>query len=142
MNAFSIILILVGYMGLLFLIAFYAERRAARGRSLVNISKGLMIEGLTNPEIAARLTVSRSTAKAHVSHILSKLGASTRMEAISLALQHKLVIDEKEKLMRENVKNKGDKNVFIFVFDTLSAEHMSLYGYQICLLEVLVQYSS
>jgi NarL family two-component system response regulator LiaR len=51
----------------------------------------LMIEGLTNPEIAARLTVSRSTAKAHVSHILSKLGASTRMEAISLALQHKLV---------------------------------------------------
>jgi NarL family two-component system response regulator LiaR len=51
----------------------------------------LMIEGLTNPEIAARLTVSRSTAKAHVSNILSKLDASTRMEAISLALQHKLL---------------------------------------------------
>jgi NarL family two-component system response regulator LiaR len=51
----------------------------------------LLVEGLTNPEIADRLTVSRSTAKAHVSNILSKLGASTRMEAISLALQHKLV---------------------------------------------------
>ena len=52
---------------------------------------GLMVEGLTNPEIAERLVVSRSTAKAHVSNILSKLGASNRAEAISLALQHKLV---------------------------------------------------
>ena len=51
----------------------------------------LMVEGLHNPEIAERLTVSRATAKAHVSSILSKLGAATRMEAISLALQHKLV---------------------------------------------------
>jgi DNA-binding NarL/FixJ family response regulator len=50
-----------------------------------------MVEGLHNPEIAARLTVSHSTAKAHVSNILAKLGASSRMEAISLALQHKLV---------------------------------------------------
>jgi NarL family two-component system response regulator LiaR len=51
----------------------------------------LMVEGLTNPGIAERLTVSRSTAKAHVSNILSKLGASNRAEAISLALQHRLV---------------------------------------------------
>jgi NarL family two-component system response regulator LiaR len=51
----------------------------------------LLVEGLTNPEIAERLVVSRSTAKAHVSNILSKLGASNRAEAISLALQHKLV---------------------------------------------------
>jgi NarL family two-component system response regulator LiaR len=51
----------------------------------------LIVKGLKNPEIAERLTVSRSTAKAHVSNILAKLGAATRMEAISLALQHKLV---------------------------------------------------
>ncbi len=51
----------------------------------------LMVEGLTNPEIGERLVVSRSTAKAHVSNILSKLGASNRAEAIALALQHKLV---------------------------------------------------
>jgi NarL family two-component system response regulator LiaR len=48
----------------------------------------LVVEGMSNPEIAARLVVSRSTAKAHVSNILSKLGVSNRAEAIALALQH------------------------------------------------------
>lgn len=48
----------------------------------------LMIEGLSNPDIADRLVVSRSTAKAHVSNILSKMGVSNRAEAISLALQY------------------------------------------------------
>ena len=48
----------------------------------------LMVEGLSNPDIAERLVVSRSTAKAHVSNILSKMGVSNRAEAISLALQY------------------------------------------------------
>jgi NarL family two-component system response regulator LiaR len=51
----------------------------------------LMVEGLTNPEIAERLVVSRSTVKAHVSNILAKLNAANRSEAVSIALKHKLV---------------------------------------------------
>jgi NarL family two-component system response regulator LiaR len=51
----------------------------------------LMAEGLNNNQIAERLVISISTAKFHVSSILSKLGAATRTEAVALALQHKLV---------------------------------------------------
>jgi NarL family two-component system response regulator LiaR len=51
----------------------------------------LMVEGLNNIQIAARLTVSPSTIKSHVSNILSKLGVASRTEAVSLALRNRLV---------------------------------------------------
>jgi NarL family two-component system response regulator LiaR len=51
----------------------------------------LMVKGLNNSEIAKRLTISLSTAKYHVSSILSKLGVTNRAEAVVLAVQHRLV---------------------------------------------------
>ena len=51
----------------------------------------LMVDGLSNPQIAEKLYISRSTARAHVSNILSKLGVSKRAEAVSVALRNKLV---------------------------------------------------
>ncbi len=74
---------------------FQASRRApepghdltAREREVL----ALMIEGLTNPEIADRLIIGLSTVKSHVSTILSKLGVATRTEAVSLALQSGLL---------------------------------------------------
>jgi len=51
----------------------------------------LLVKGMSNPDIAERLCVSRATVKVQVSSILSKLEVSNRAEAISLAIQHKLV---------------------------------------------------
>ncbi len=51
----------------------------------------LLVDGLTNPQIADKLVVSRSTIKFHVSSILAKLNVSSRTEAVSLALKKKLL---------------------------------------------------
>ena len=50
----------------------------------------LVVEGMSNLQIARQLEISLSTARSHVSTILSKLAAANRAEAAALAVQHGL----------------------------------------------------
>jgi two-component system, NarL family, response regulator LiaR len=52
----------------------------------------LLVEGLSNHQIALRLDISPATARHHVSACIQKLGAANRTKAAALALQHHLVI--------------------------------------------------
>ena len=51
----------------------------------------LLAAGASNPRIAADLVVSLDTVKKHVSHLLGKLGAANRTEAVSRARQLGLI---------------------------------------------------
>lgn len=51
----------------------------------------LIVEGLTNPEIADKLVISRSTAKTHVHNILQKLCIADRTKVAVFAIQNGLV---------------------------------------------------
>jgi len=48
---------------------------------------GFMAKGFTNNEIASHLSIAPNTARNHVAHILEKLEASSRSDAIVIALE-------------------------------------------------------
>jgi LuxR family maltose regulon positive regulatory protein len=59
------------------------EQLAARELEIL----ALLAAGTTNPRIAEELVVTLDTVKKHVSHLLDKLGAANRTEAVILARQ-------------------------------------------------------
>lgn len=50
----------------------------------------LMAEGLSNPEIAARLYIGQTTVKTHINNAFAKIGVRNRAEAVRYAYQHGL----------------------------------------------------
>jgi DNA-binding NarL/FixJ family response regulator len=70
------------------------EDEASEDEALTSREREVLEEiasGLTNREIAARLGISDHTVKFHLSTIYGKLGASTRTEAVRLAVHRGLV---------------------------------------------------
>jgi NarL family two-component system response regulator LiaR len=51
----------------------------------------LLVDGLSNDEIAGRLVISPNTVKNHVRACMSKLGAANRAQTAALAVKHQLV---------------------------------------------------
>jgi DNA-binding CsgD family transcriptional regulator len=74
------------------LLGVRAARSAVRG--LATLTKrerevlALLREGLSNPQIAARLYLARKTVEKHVANVLAKLGLSGRAEAAAFAVRH------------------------------------------------------
>jgi NarL family two-component system response regulator LiaR len=50
-----------------------------------------MVEGLNNNEISEKLVISLGTVKFHISNIFQKLGAGSRVEAVKMAIEQKIV---------------------------------------------------
>jgi len=51
-----------------------------------------LADGLGNKEIGERLGISEHTVKFHVSSVMGKLGATSRTQAVTLGIQHHLVM--------------------------------------------------
>src|SRR5205823_12957356 len=80
-------------------VAYATRARGERGRpsmgwrSLTPVETDvvrLVAAGLTNPDIAERLFMARSTVKTHLKHVFAKLGVSTRAELASAATKRAL----------------------------------------------------
>jgi two-component system, NarL family, response regulator LiaR len=54
----------------------------------------LLVKGMSNNEISSALTISGATTKNHVSNILSKLGVTTRVEAIIMIMAQSLSLGD------------------------------------------------
>jgi DNA-binding NarL/FixJ family response regulator len=70
-----------------------AQRQAERSRKLDSLTPrerqvlSLMTEGMDNREVAMRLGVSYATVRSHVRHLLGKLGARSKLEAVVTAAE-------------------------------------------------------
>ena len=64
-----------------------SELLTAREREILQ----LLADGLSNSDVAERLCISQETVKSHVRHILTKLEADTRTQAVAIALREAMI---------------------------------------------------
>ena len=87
-----------------------ARRRLAGGGLLVGRQEEVAMlasEGLTDAEIAERLSVSRGTVQQHFKRLLEKLGARSRTHAVGILWRHevaKLSTDLEESLKAQEAR--------------------------------------
>lgn len=74
--------------------AFYGSRRSQSGWESLTSSErtvvSLVVEGLSNPQIGERLSVSRRTVSTHLYRIFKKVGVSSRAELVARAMRRDL----------------------------------------------------
>jgi DNA-binding NarL/FixJ family response regulator len=63
------------------------EMLTAREREILQ----LLADGMSNADVAGRLFISQETVKSHVRHILAKLEADTRTQAVAIALRDAII---------------------------------------------------
>jgi DNA-binding NarL/FixJ family response regulator len=51
----------------------------------------LLADGMSNADVATKLFISQETVKSHVRHILAKLEADTRTQAVAIALREAMI---------------------------------------------------
>ena len=51
----------------------------------------LLVDGMSNSDVAGKLFISQETVKSHVRHILTKLEADTRTHAVAIALRDAII---------------------------------------------------
>ena len=81
-----------GYVDPALMPAFLASKDrddmlTAREREILQ----LLAEGMSNADVASKLFISQETVKSHVRHILTKLEADTRTQAVAIALREALI---------------------------------------------------
>jgi DNA-binding NarL/FixJ family response regulator len=70
------------------------ERRHAKGFGLTRRELDIIravVDGDTNREVGARLSISENTVKRHLMHIYNKMGASSRVELALFAAHHRIL---------------------------------------------------
>ena len=73
------------------------EINYALGKNLYGLTEremevlALIVDGLTNPQIADKLVITLSTTKTHVHSILQKLYVESRSKAVAMAMKEGLV---------------------------------------------------